>query len=214
MHTDGAYRIYDNSWLNEKLCVSSTGMNITIASNAHPALGEVVAYPSIQFGPFYGIKDPLSGLPRPVRHFGRMMLHVSSRGHTTGFWLSDVDAWFHPGPSTAAHGTFELVIVTRSSGPTPGNWPRVRIRGVWYRWNEWVTCQRDAHGQCTQLTWPLLIFRRMHQSTVARVPFGSFVLRAVRWGFLPRSAWLGDVAFGTELWSGGRGLTDSMTVYR
>ena len=83
----------------------------------------------------------------------------------------------------------------------------VRIGHVAYRWTEWIT--RDP---VTGQTWPILVFRQVHQTAGARIKVAAFVWWARKRGHLPSSWWLGDVAYGSELWSGGKGLTDSMHV--
>lgn len=222
-----AYRIYDNAWSgpsSRRFCVSSTGLNITIRSNA-VAAGNVVAYPSIRFGAFYTDGDPQSGMPLRVTRIGPMRLLVSSRGSATGTWLTDADLWFRPRARWDQHGTFELVIANRWQGfGQPGGVPvrmtpwsaffrgsgrgaPARIGHVLYRASEWIT--RDP---LTGYTWPILVFRQVRQSATARLRLGAFVWWARRHGRLPSSWWLGSVAYGSELWSGGRGLTDAMRV--
>lgn len=227
----GAYRIYDNAWTgpsHRHFCVSSTGLNISIRSGA-VAAGNVVAYPSIRFGAFFTDGDPQSGMPLPVRRIGHMTLAVSSRGQAAGTWLTDADLWFRPRAVWTQHGTFELVIANRWQGfGQPGGGTvimpdmsclppgcggvrvvhaRAKVGHVAYRVTEWTT--RDP---VTGYTWPILVFRQVHQSDTARVRVAAFVWWARCHGRLPSSWWLGDAAYGSELWSGGRGLTDAMTV--
>ena len=173
-----AYRIYDNAWSgpsSRRFCVSSTGLNITIRSNA-VAAGNVVAYPSIRFGAFYTDGDPQSGMPLRVTRIGPMRLLVSSRGSATGTWLTDADLWFRPRARWDRHGTFELVIANRWQGfGQPGGVPvrmtpwsaffrgsgrgaPARIGHVLYRASEWIT--RDP---LTGYTWPILVFRQVRQ---------------------------------------------------
>ncbi len=205
----GAYRIFDNAFRGpsrKKFCVHSTGLNITTDSNAK-AFTNVVAYPSVRFGAFFTDGDPQSGLPVRVTRIGSMTLAVASRGHASGEWMSDADIWFRPCANWTSHGTFELVIVNRSARFGPPGGTRVWIKGRVYRVTEWI-----AHDPVTGQGWPILVFRQVRQSLMAKDKVGAFVYWALRHGHLPRSAWLGDVAYGSELWRGGRGLTDSMIV--
>jgi hypothetical protein len=226
----GAYRVFDNAWAGQSskhFCVSSTGLNITIRSEAIPFGGNVVAYPSIRFGAFYTDRDPHSGLPERVIAIGAMTLNVASRGNAAGTWLTDADIWFRPRARWERHGAFELVIAHRwhfapvvnaairpvapdsALAAAMQGGRTVRIRGVRYGWNEWVTTDPQ-----TGLRWPILVFRQLRQWGRARIRVGAFVWFARHHGafHLPRSWWLGDVAYGSELWSGGKGLTDSMRI--
>ena len=225
-----AYRVFDNAWTGRsrnRFCVSSTGLNITIKSEAIPFGGNVVAYPSIRFGAFYTDRDPQSRLPEPVVAIGPMTLNAASRGNAAGTWLTDADIWLRPRARWDRHGTFELVIANRWHLAPAANAAyrpiapdsalaavmqggrRVRIEGVRYGWSEWVTTDPR-----TGLRWPILVFRQIRQWGRARIRVGAFVWFARHHGafHLPRSWWLGDVAYGTELWSGGKGLTESMRV--
>ena len=83
----------------------------------------------------------------------------------------------------------------------------VQVHHVLYRASEWIT--RDP---VTGYTWPILVFRQVRQAGTARIRVSAFVWWARKHGRLPSGWWLGDVAYGTELWSGGKGLTDSMHV--
>jgi hypothetical protein len=216
-HYIGPYRVFDNAWIGRSsrhFCVHSTGLNITIDSAAVPASGTVVAYPSIRFGAFWTDRDPSSGLPLPATRLGRLTVAAASTGTAAGVWESDIDAWWRPRADWTRHGTFEMVIVNRSSFPTPAGGPTMRVGRAWYRYSTWMTCQRLSSGACTPgiPPWRLLIFRRIRQADAVRMPLWKFTSWALRKGLLPRTAWLGDVAYGTELWSGGRGLTDSMQI--
>ena len=218
----GAYRVVDNAWAgpsSKKFCVSSTGLNISIGSSAIPHGTNVVAYPNVRFGPFWTDGDPQSGLPERVTAIGPLTLNAASRGHAGGTWLTDADIWFRPRANWIRHGTFELVIANRShTGTTPvapalaelaasGN--TVRIGRTWYGWAEWMTSD-----PVTGLRWPILVFRQLRQSQRAVIRVSKFVWFARHHGFfhLPSHWWLASVAYGSELWSGGRGLTDSMHV--
>ncbi len=206
----GAYRIFDNAFRgpsSKDFCVHSTGLNITIDSDAVAVGGVVVAYPSVRFGAFFTDGDPQSGLPVPVTGIGTMTLVVASRGSASGQWLSDVDIWFRPRANWQQHGSFELVIANRSGGFGAPRGTKARINGLAYRVDEWT-----AHDPITGEGWPILVFHQVRQTVTAKDKVGAFVYWARRHGHLPRSAWLGDVAYGSELWHGGRGLTDSMTV--
>ena len=223
----GPYVIVDNAWTGPSarhFCVHSAGLDISIDSNARPA-GNVVAYPNIRTGAFWTDLGWHSGFPVRVTRIGQMTLHVASRGRAAGTWLTDADIWFRPRANWDRHGTFELVIANRWQGFGPAGGTGVimpamsclparcgpvfrapaRIGHVAYRASEWIT--RDP---VTGYTWPILVFRQVHQTTTARIRISAFVWWARSHGHLPSGWWLGDVAYGTELWSDGKGLTDSM----
>ncbi len=224
MHLRGPYRIYDNAWLghsSKRFCVESTGLNISIESSARPVGSMVVAYPSIRYGRFFGDLDPKSGLPLPIPGLGRrpVILHVSSTGHATGVWQSSLDAWFIPSASWTGHGITELVIVNRTSSGTSRSrasrsGTRIRISGVRYRLVSWMTCQRLPGGRCDSAIpqWRLIYLSRVRQTAHSVINLGRIIRKLIARHLLSRREWLGDVAYGTELWSGGRGLTDTMTV--
>jgi len=208
------YRVYNNAWLETRQCASSTGQHdITVTSNAVADRSLVVAYPSIRYGAFYTDLDPTSGLPVPIRRAADApYAHVSCLGrHIRGALQCDVDAWFHPTASTAAHGTFELVVVNRRG---VGGGHVTRIDGTRYYWHTWMTCQHLASGKCDPNVRPWRIFYavRVHRNWTSTVPVGAFAHFATRHHLLPSTAWLGDIAYGAELWSGGRGLKISMTI--
>jgi hypothetical protein len=217
----GPYRIYDNAWLEPSQCVTgqvlSRGAAITITSNATPG-GTVVAYPSIRYGAFYTDGDPQSGLPLPVTQLGRMTLHVASTGRAGGAWQSDADIYLHPTAASIPHhhATFELVISNRSAWRQPGGRSAVvRVAGIRYRWvTPWTTCQRNASDQCDARIpdWQITVFFRLHEKAKALIYVPGFTWFLIRHGALPRRDVLASAAYGTELWSGGRGLTDSMYV--
>ena len=62
--------------------------------------------------------------------------------------------------------------------------------------------------------WTILLFWKARQQHAVAFHVGNFVWHAIHMRYLrlPRDWWLGDAAYGTELWSGGKGLTDSMRV--
>lgn len=206
----GAYHFVDNDWQTRRLCVTLHGLSATIDSNV-PAGNNVVAYPRWQYGKFWNSADPASGLPVPVQSLGTMTLHVRCTGHAAGQWLCDADSWFYPSGNTNRHGTFELVIANRSSGPAPsgGVWRRVFVHGQWWAFASWMT--RDAQHPSVR-PWRICVFRLIRQAPVDWIDFTAFAYRVLRWHLLPPADWLGTVNYAPELWSGGKGLTYSIRV--
>jgi len=209
------YRARNNAWFETRQCATSSGPHqITITSNAVPHAGLVVAYESVQDGEFYQWRDRASLFPKPVDRMRRgPYAHVACTGRRiAGGWQCDIDAYFHPSrASSSRHASFELVVVNRRGAP---GGQLASIGGVLYGWRSWMTCQRLASGACDPAVRPWRIFYavRIHHRSRVTVPVGAFAHFAVRHGLLPASAWLGDVAYGAELWSGGKGLHISMTI--
>ena len=179
----GAYRVVDNAWSgpsSKRFCVTSTGLNVTIGSQAIPHGSNVVAYPNVRFGAFFTDGDPQSGLPVRVTRIGQMTLHVKSNCKASGTYLTDADIWYRPRAVWTQHGTFEMVIANCWQGfGAPGGTGVImpdmsclpvicghgghsapaRIGHVAYRATEWIT--RDP---VTGYTWPILVFRQVHQT--------------------------------------------------
>jgi hypothetical protein len=175
--------------------------------------GVVVAYPKVYVGQNYSSLDPQSGLPVRVTHRGGLWLNVGSWGHAAGVWQSDVDAWLWNTRDTAGHGAYEIVIVTRKPGDQDKGCT-VRLQGRCWYFGPWVTHQTYLmNGREVSGSWPL-IYYEVDGADVhcIRIDLGLFIDHAITAGWLPRSAWLGQIGFGTEVWSGGAGLHDAMSV--
>jgi hypothetical protein len=205
-HLDGPYRVYNDAWASRE-CIRSTGPNLRVLTRAHPAGGDVVAYPNIQYGAAYGYTTPGSGLPVRLSRMGRPVFTATASGRSGGHWIADFDSWFFPSRDTSQHGTVEMIIVLRYM-PGMARGRLVRIGGV--RW--WL---RDAETCNSGLCWPLIRYFAARQTwRVRRLPMRAFIRIAERRRMLPTRYWWGSTAFGYELWSGGRGLTARMVVQR
>lgn len=185
----------------------------TLDAAVPDAAGTVVAYPKVYIGQNYNALDPQSGLPVRASDTGRLMLHIGSWGHPSGRWQSDSDDWLWPTRNTSGHGRYELVIATR----VPGHVRRacdVRLQGICWYYGPWVTHQTyRMNGKVVHGSWPLIYFVASDPDIhTMRIDLPLFIAHAVATGWLPRTAWLGQVSFGTEVWSGGAGLHDTMAV--
>lgn len=216
-YADAPYRVDNDIFtgMHGLSCLTIRGSSFTIDRNYAPQRGIVVAYPRIDFGPWYTSADPTSGLPVRVTGMSRMVAHVASAGRSGGRWQSDIDAWFYPSANTNRHGTFEMVIVNRSTPayhPAAPAWIRQRVGHAWwwFHW-PWTTCLRNSSGGCTATTWPILVITRASSAPAAAIRLSTFVYHARRLGFM-HAMWLGNFAYGTECWSGCKGLTDSLTI--
>jgi hypothetical protein len=199
-------------------CLSGTSSHgFRILDCAKPGTGilagSVVAYPKIYIGQNYSSADPESELPLPATALGDLTQHVGSFGQAPGVWQSDVDDWLWPSSADLGHGSWELVIVTRQPHGHPG-WTNATIAGRRWYFGPWVThALYLMNGKVVRLSWPLIFIRAadpdLHEAAIRTQAFVSY---AIRTHWLPDTAWLGQAAFGSEVWRGGCGLHDSMSV--
>lgn len=204
---DGVYRVDNDApfaGLAGSECVIIDGTTITLGSSLPAQRGIVVGYPNIRYGPKFGSLDPGAILPLRVGQLDELTLHVTARGKAGGHWLSDVDAWVYPDQNTRNHGASEIVIGVRWKGWHAG-YMRAAVGGRIYLVARWTT---GGGGQ----QWPLTIFRPLHRARSVSLPMGPFMRFMLHHRWLRRGDWLGNVAFGTEIWGGGQGLRDGMTV--
>lgn len=207
-------RVYNNAF-REKTQKVTAYVNsrwgadgLTVDSPAQPA-SNVVAYPSIRYGSFYTDRDVRSGLPLPVSRVGRLTLHVGCSGtpNRGSVYLCDTDAWFHPSRNTNAHGTAEMVVINRASYKATAG------AKVWVGRQEYLERVWTTSDPITGFRWPILSFFRVHQTRKSTViPLAAFTRLVVRQHHLASNAWLGDFAYGPELWQGGKGLHIWMRV--
>jgi hypothetical protein len=211
----GPYRYYDDIFNGRSghFCIRAERHGILIQDIVHGQPGGVVAYPAVQYGPWYAWRDASSGLPLQLGWkgdgLGTMTADVSSTGHGSGTWQSDLDIWLYPTSATTGHPNREIVIVNRSSHATVTGPPYryVRIAGTGYELARWETCPADV-GLC----WPLTLLVRLHQAGRAAVPVSAVLRYGLAHGWMASWEWLGSVDYGTEIWSGVLRLTDRMVL--
>lgn len=214
----GPYRLYNDTFAvpGDHMCIRDDGTGqhtaLTVETGLKPYEGRVVAYPAVQFGRWDGYTDPTSHLPANEGAAGRIMLHVRAIGTARGSWQSDVDLWAWPTSNVSStHARFELVIVNRSSSrSTTGPYAQVFHRT--YEVSSWLTCTRNSAGSCVGPLWRLVYFKLKYPDGVVRLHLASFLAYSRRHGWLPKSWWIGEVSYGTEIWSRGKGLKDGMWV--
>jgi len=185
-------------------CLTVTGHRVTIGTSYQPA-GGVVAYDAIRFGRYPWSDDPGFGLPAPVTRVATT-LHVTASGGP-GRYLYDADVWFS---RTAATGPLnhvrEMIIATRWQGYSPYCAPRVVKVGR----RRWLA------GAC--MTGPaghrhlLIRFLAVRQSRRSYIDLAAFLTIARRRGWLRKTMTADSVSWAPEVWSGGRGLTYSMSA--
>lgn len=213
------YRLDDDIFAGYtgRYCIAGTSdYGFRILDNVPGDSKVVIAYPKVFIGQDYDSTDPQAGLPLKVTQLGKLTLHVGSWGQSPGLWQSDSDDWFWPASNTSGHGAWELVIITRlSGGRKHDTFPcTVRLSGRCWYYSPWVTHQTYLMGN-REVTgsWPLIFFEASRPDLhKVRLPLGLFTAWAIKTGWLPRTAWLGQIGYGTEVWTGGRGLHLSMQV--
>jgi hypothetical protein len=227
-----AYRVDNDIFagMPGRSCIeSTTGENVLVLDNYAPnRAGNVTGYPAVRYGPYYTATDPLALLPLRDIRIGHLTAHVYSSGRAPGQWQSDADIWYYPHfMDIRGHGLFEIVIVNTASAWTGQLARKAHIDRRGWSWAEWITCTRAVSMQmrealagqaitqgngCIGPEWPLMYFRIDHYTHRLRLRLGAFTYLARKLGGLPWGWVMGSVAYGTECWSGCRGLTDSMYV--
>ena len=184
-------------------CVSSSnGHDITLRTCYRAQPGGVVAYPAVRIGSYYYAEDPDSGLPAAMGDVS-VVLHIRDTGHAPGTWIDDVDAWTVKSTATARqHGTSEIVIVTRWHDWSGGG----RLVRIGHR--RWYVSEHKT-GPAGHM-WPLIRFVLARPTERLTVSMSAFMHAAARHRGWLRGRVLASAADGTEVWSGGCGLTDSM----
>jgi hypothetical protein len=192
-----------------------TDRSFQIMDNARPDGGKVVAYPKVYVGQNYNAADPWSFLPLKATSLGPLSLRVESSGHAPGQWTSDVDSWLWNTSSTTGHGAYEIVIITRQSGQPRRIGHLIRIGGRDWWYDPWITTQTYLmNGRWITRSWPLIWFEAAaNTSRTVTVDLPGFVRHAITTGWLPKRAWLGQIGYGSEIWSGGKNLRDAMSVH-
>jgi hypothetical protein len=212
----GAYRLYNDTFAvpGDPMCIRDDGTGdhtaLTVKSNLAPYQGRVVAYPAVQFGRWDGYVDSASHMPVVEGAAGRIMLHVRSTGRAAGIWQDDIDLWAWPTSNvTTKHAGFELVIVNRaSSNGTSAPYARVFHRT--YSVSSWLTCTRNSAGSCVGALWRLAYFKLKDPDDVVRLHVASFLSYCRRHHWISPHWWIGEVSYGTEIWSKGKGLKDGL----
>jgi hypothetical protein len=172
-----------------------------VSSGARVAHNEPVAYPNIFVGCSWGICTSGSGLPLKVS----AIKSLSTTWHTTmkskGTWSAGYDIWFDRHPSKSGQsGGAELMIWLNARGSTAGSWPVVKIDGVGWYLEHWVTSGHGKH-------WNYIQFRRVKGTTeVTNLNIKPFIATAHTHRLIARRWWLTSVMAGFEIWRGGVGL--------
>lgn len=203
------YRIENDLFAGKrgKLCIRSTGDNLTVTTNLPAQPGGVVAAPGIRVGGWYGSADPQSVFPVSVRLMPRLTDHVAGNCRAPGEWLEDTDSYGYTSAAAAAgNPAVELVIANCWHDFSTGG-HLIRVSGHWWHVSRWVT-SGGAQGPH-----PLILFTLARQSRRVAERLPAFVWQARRHGWWPRAARvLGNTCLQLETWSGGRGLRLALQV--
>lgn len=195
-----------------KLCIESrTGHDYTVTTSmpASPT-GHVVAYPGIRVGQYWNAADPASGLAAPSMRLGHLHLTLHSDCKAGGVWQQDIDAMFSATAAGAVRGAhdYELVVITCTAYGAlrhcAGRIMHIQHR-AWCAVAPWPTGSAGDRHLIMEL-------QAMQPVRVYSATLGAFVAHVRQAGWLPRTQWLDYFAWGSEIWSGGRGLTGSMTL--
>jgi hypothetical protein len=203
---DGIWRVDDDLFAGMRgpLCITtSDGHDFTVDDSLQAQDGQVVAYPAVRIGDYYGALDPGAPLPARLPAIGQLTLHITS-GSAAGSWQADADLWFfaHGSPMTG-RGSFEMVIITRQRD-TGRRGRLVRVDG-----RDWLEAEWSDHPDGT---WPLLAFYLIGQRPAVAIRVADFTRWAVRNAGLPYRDILASAACGAEILQGGRGLHVNMTA--
>jgi hypothetical protein len=223
----GEYRVDNDLFAGSpgRLCITSAAghdFTITTAATGDGSDGTartVIAYPKIYVGQNYTSADPLSGLPASVAASSSLTMHLRAAGQTTAVsnYITDIDLWLSPTVALAGdHGSTEVVVAMRWQHAGMGGGRKISMAGHWYLilppWSTGPGC--GTPQAIDQLTcWPIVRIVAYKQVTSRALRVGKIFWHLRKLGYLHATI-LDSADFGTELWRGGKGLTDSLVVTR
>lgn len=197
------YVIRNDNFGGRRECLrAGRGPRFTVTRSAADSRGpESLAYPNIFVGCSWGICTPRSGLPERVDRLRRPQTAWRITARSGGTWDAGYDIWIGRRPVTSgqAKGTEIMIWLNTSGFGTPKHDRIIREGHVLYYLKYWYT---NHHG----VRWPLIIFRRVHPVSYARMRLRPFLVRAERLGLLRPQWYLLSIEAGFEIWRGGRGL--------
>jgi len=202
----GQYRIENDLFAGKagRLCLRSTGDNLTVTTNVRGQPGGVVAAPGIRVGQWYGSGDPLAPFPLAVRHMQRLVDHVMVGGRAAGQYLIDTDTYWYPSLRALAGPPGAEVVIANMTAASAGRRLRIGHR-TWYA-DHWITCPGVIPCH------PIIVLRSARPAASLAEVLPAFVWRLRQLGWLPSYGWIGNTCLQAELWSGGRGLRLGLTV--
>jgi hypothetical protein len=173
-----------------------------VASGARVEHDEPVAYPNIFVGCSWGICTSHSHLPLRVDRIKSLVTTWHTKMKSKGTWSAGYDIWFDRQRSKSGQsGGAELMIWLNARNFNAGNWPIVKVDGMRWHLEHWVTSGHGKH-------WNYIQFRRVHgTSKVNDLAVKPFIAVARKHGLIARQWWLTSVMAGFEIWRGGVGLS-------
>jgi hypothetical protein len=203
----GQYRIENDLFAGKagRLCIRSTGDNLTVETSVPWQPGGVVAAPSIRVGGWYGSADTQSPFPLAVRHMQRLVDHVTVAGHARGQYLIDTDTYWYPTVAALAGPPGAEIVIANMTSAGSGQ-ARLRVgHRTWWA-DHWITCPGVIPCH------PLIVLHSARPVRSLAEVLPAFVWRLRQLGWLPSYGWIGNTCLQAELWSGGRGLRLGLTV--
>jgi hypothetical protein len=132
-----------------------------------------------------------------------------TKTESKGTWSAGYDIWFDRQRSKSGQsGGAELMIWLNAHDFDAGSWPVVKVDGMRWYLEHWVTSGHGKH-------WNYIQFRRVHGiSKVDNLGVKPFIAVARKHGLISRKWWLTSVMAGFEIWRGGVGLRTTNFMVR
>ncbi len=198
------YVVRNDNYGHLRECLSNNGGApnfAVVASGARVEQDEPVAYPNIFVGCNWGICTSHSHLPLRVDRIKSLVTTWHTKTKSKGTWSAGYDIWFDRKRSKSGQsGGAELMIWLNAHNFDAGSWPIVKVEGVRWYLEHWVTSGHGKH-------WNYIQFRRVHgTSKVNNLGVRPFIAVARKHDLIARQWWLTSVMAGFEIWRGGVGL--------
>ena len=203
-HGGTQYVVRNDNYGHLPECLRNTGGKpnfSVVASGAKVKHYEPVAYPNIFVGCSWGICTSHSHLPLRVSRIRSLVTSWHTKTKSTGTWSAGYDIWFDRHRSKSGQsGGAELMIWLNAHDFAAGKWPVVKVDGMRWYLEHWVTSGHGKH-------WNYIQFRRVQgTSKVSDLNVRPFIAVARKHKLIERRWWLTSVMAGFEIWRGGVGL--------
>lgn len=207
----GAQIVRNDNFAGRRECLRVQGGGFSITRSAADSRTPAVdAFPYLFSGCSWGLCTAHSLFPRRIGQLGRITTSVRFNTRARGQWNAAWEWWVdaHPIKNGQARKAEVMCWIDTRGIPRPTRSPIVRIGGVRYYLNWWMT-RRVVNGQ--PASWPLVIFRRVHPVSHATVRISAFMARVHSLRFhgkrlVGERDWVLSVEAGFEIWRGGKRL--------